>query len=372
MLSIKCNRQEVLRTLERCGRVATKKSTAPITECLLLTAQDGGVLQADATDLVMSIQGTCAAELVSSGAVCINVASLIERIKLLPVDQFSLTETEAGKVVLKAIGQRRQYTIDAQPGDVFPEVKTAPHDAEKMTIQSKTTSGLIEAVSSAASLDTTRPNLNAAFLEWDGRTVRMTATDGRMLSTCTAKTDDPRHVKALIPLRGLLELCGLCDAADLLTLAVTASELFASSGSVRLALKLATSEFIPYQQVVSSVMSEAVHPVSVSAKSLGEALKGVSVATDNSVKFTFSLGKLTLEASGNNLGESIDELDIGYTGGPLSVSLDPKLLSYAIKAAGVEELTLRIGSNDLDAVVVQSSGDPDKSDYTGIIMPIRL
>jgi DNA polymerase III subunit beta len=366
MLSIQCTRPEVMKVLEACAGVAAKKSTVPITECLLLSTSKQ-CLQVASTDLMIGIQGSAVALVESPGSVCVKARDLVERLKLLPTDIFQVTARDSDVLIQAG---KRKYTLPARDGGDFPALDEVP-DVEPMVIPSCSLDALLGGVAKSASEEVDRENINTVFLEWEGYEVRATATDGNVLATCRDKAKDMHRSSALIPLKSALELRGLCKHGSELELRITEKKLFAQCGPLSIAVTLRPGAFMPYKVMIDSVRAVSVNPCVVSSERMLEVLRGLAPSTDWGVCMVLKHGSIEFHATGKDKGSSTDSLDVSYSGPEFRCCFALANLSEAIAGAGSNEVTLMFGKEWSDSLIVQSAATIEASDYVGALAAIR-
>src|SRR5690349_1073976 len=108
-------KKDLHRLLEHAYPVADKKSSVPVLANALLEAADGK-LRVAATDLYLSISGTCSAEILVPGAVAAPARDLFERVRAMSDGPVQITVDKDSKLTVKAVGQARRYTLSGLPG----------------------------------------------------------------------------------------------------------------------------------------------------------------------------------------------------------------------------------------------------------------
>jgi len=87
------------------------------------------------------------------------------------------------------------------------------------------------------------------------------------------------------------------------------------------------------------------------------------------VKLHLERGKLELSASNPDQGEASEELDVQYTGDPLTIGFNARYL-IDVLTVHAEGDVIELGFTDeVGPGVVRGSQDPD---YTYVVMPMRL
>jgi DNA polymerase-3 subunit beta len=234
---------------------------------------------------------------------------------------------------------------------------------------------MIERTMYAASVDETRYNLNGVYLEVlaDSGKLRMVATDGHRLACVDRVVGEEASSLAsgvIIPRKGLAELKRLVDedADDEIELAFEGNNGLARRGKVTLVMRLIEGEFPNYHQVIPDKLDRQ---LVLAADPLLHALRRVSLlSSERSRAVTLELGdgKLVITSSNPDLGDAREELDIDYTGEPLSVGFNSKYLMEALAVSGAKEVRFGLQDDLSPAQLVPT----DDEDTLAVVMPMRI
>src|SRR5688572_12476570 len=85
------SKREFVKGLGRVQNVADKKSAMPILTNVLVATDSGGGLRLAATDLLLSVVSTVAAEVKKSGSVALPAKAMFDMVKALPEGEVSVT-----------------------------------------------------------------------------------------------------------------------------------------------------------------------------------------------------------------------------------------------------------------------------------------
>lgn len=367
------SKKPLLHLLSRCVSVADKKSTLPVLANVLLTAEDGRLTIA-ATNLNIAVSGSVDATVTEPGAIALPARDLLERVKMMPDGDVTITTTDAGAATVKS-GSRR-YTMNGLPADEFPHLPTVTEGSQSFEVTSETLATLIAQTQFAISTDETRAHLNSALLEVHPSRLRMVATDGHRLAVADRSAADVTGAaELLIPLKAVGEIRRLLeeDSGALVTVTQSLPNLFVEASGVVLAVKLVDAQFPPYQQVIPETS-----PASVKASrlALADAIRAVSVAASDrtgGVKLTFrKAGTVSVEAESPESGEGSDEVPIEATlASDLLVGVNANYLLDALLAIDGDEVAISLGG-ELDPVVVKPAAVSAGGSYLAVVMPLRI
>ncbi len=377
------SKKELLRVLARCQGVADKKSTMPVLGNVLVETHGQGELRLSATDLLLAVRGTIPATVDQPGSIALGARDLLDRIRMMPEGQVSITTTDGANTTIRAVGTARRYTLHGIPGEEFPALPQLDEGQQGLTVPVRVIADLVDGTHFSISTDETRSHLNSALFECDGQRVRMVTTDGHRLSKMEFKVERADPASMLIPLKGILELKRLCeeargeaaksDDADSLELSMVQNgpNVFFHLGGFHFSVKLVDAQFPPYQQVIPDASERVIRAPRLP---MADALRAVSVAASErtgGVKVTLHSGKIRFESESPESGEGFDEVPVEYDGPEVSVGFNAKYFLEVLLAIDDEEVLLGL-SGELDPAIIRPANETPRSSYLAVVMPMRI
>jgi DNA polymerase-3 subunit beta len=385
-------RKTLLEELERCMRVADKKSAMPALGNTLITAEEGalgGIVRVAATDLYLSVSGIARAEVSRAGSVAVPAKDVFERVKAMPEGPLQILANENASVTLKAVGSPRRYTIQGIPGSEFPKLPSC-EGTTGFLLPIEHLLLLIARTHFAISTDETRPHVNSGLVELFGGVIRMVSTDGHRLTKMEIPVATMASSTMLVPLKavGLLRQI----AADRPVPAAPKGEpkadapppekpsveirqvgpnAFFRFGDVQFSVKLVDATFPPYQQVIPALSDRQVR---CPRAALAEALRAVSLAASDKtggVKVTITPGMLRITSESPDSGAGFDEIPVDYIGPEITIGFNAKYFLDVLVALDDEEITLGVGG-ELDPAVVRPATETAGQSYLAVVTPMRL
>ena len=133
-------------------------------------------------------------------------------------------------------------------------------------------------------------------------------------------------------------------------------------------MRLIEGEFPNYQQVIPKEMGAQ---VLLNADLLIQALRRVvllSSERSRAVKFELTESQLVISSNNPDLGDAREELDIEYSGEPLSIGFNARYLQDALGASHAKEIQLAF-LDDLSPARITPTDDPDT---LAVVMPMRI
>jgi DNA polymerase-3 subunit beta len=136
-------------------------------------------------------------------------------------------------------------------------------------------------------------------------------------------------------------------------------------------VKLVEAQFPPYQQVIPSSTTQR---VAASRAQLAEALRAVSVAANDrtgGVKLALDANVLGFSSESPDSGDGFDELEVDYSGAPLTVGFNAAYLLQVLSAIEQEQIVLGVGG-ELDPATIEPATQAEGEHYLAVIMPMRI
>lgn len=370
-------KKDLLRLVSRCQGVADKKSAMPALSNVLLSA-DTGLLSVSATDLYLSITGSCSAEVVTPGGVALPARELFDRVKAMPEGPVQLTTTVGGQTTLRALSSPRRFTIHGIPSSDFPPLPKPDAEAPTLSLPTELMAKLISRTHFSVSTDETRPQINSALFEWSGDRVRMVTTDGHRLSKMEAVVEGVNATATmLIPRKAIVELKRLADDAkaeknqSTLVISQSGPNAFFELAGMRFGVKLVDTQFPNYRQLLPKTTQRS---VLIPRKAFAEALDAVRIAASDrngGVKITTTQGLVRITSESPESGNGFDEIPVDFQGTDLTIGFNARYLLDVLGALDDDAILLGI-SGELDPTTLRPATETPLEDFIGLVMPMRV
>src|SRR5439155_23084576 len=213
------------------------RSPLPITSNVLV-ATDKDRLKLTATNLEITMSCWISAAIDEEGSITIPARLLADFVNSLPNDRISLTLAPRSRQV-RPVCARNEATIGGLDADDFPPAPVVK-DGVSVSLRPKELRQAIAQTVFAAATDDSRPVLTGVHTNFDGKLLKLAASDGFRLSVFELLLDNPVEEKTeiVIPARALAELNRLlADEEEPITLETNA-------GKTQVLFRLANAEMI--------------------------------------------------------------------------------------------------------------------------------
>jgi DNA polymerase III subunit beta len=366
-MEIRMSAEELQRALYRAQGIVDRRATMPILANVLLEAE-GDRLVVSATDLEIGLRGDHPAEVTAAGRVTVPARHLLDIVKNLPQSEVSLKRVSGDRIEITS-GKARFKIVGAAADDfpALPEVDDVP----LVDLPAETLSEMVEKTHYAVSTDETRYNLNGVYVEQDGGTLRMVATDGHRLALMERAFEGDFKLDrgVIVPRKGLAEMRRLlAEKPGTVSLGFSGTNAVFRTEGLVLVMRLVDGQFPDYRQVIPD---SGKSPVVVGREAFLGTLKRVRIVSGDrapAVRLKAASGVLTVFSENPDLGEATEEIEVDYTGGELAVGFNANYLIDVLSVLTDAQVRLDV-SDELSPGILRPEGD---AGYTAVVMPMRI
>ncbi len=332
----------------------------------ILIEADANALRLSVFDYEVSAQVEIVAKVDTSGRVLVSGRLLAEIANRLPNAPVDFT-TDGTKVIVSCGASKFSLpTMDIESYPTLPEIPEVSG-----TIAGDAFAGAISQVAIASAKEDTTQVYSTVEIEAAEKTISFLATDRFRIALREVEwkgSSASVGSVALVPAKTLQEV----------------AKTFANQGDIEVSIaKRDEREMIAFRAnnrsvtaqlfkgsippVKSLIPTEVAHYAIVATQDLIDSSRRVSLVLerDAPIKFSFSEGQVTLEATGNETAQATEGVNIELTGSEIVVSLKPQFLIDGL--AGVHSEFVRIAFTNNDnpnkpgPVLITSHGSKDKA-----------
>jgi DNA polymerase III subunit beta len=373
-MKLSCLQENLNRGLGIVGRAVATRTTLPITNNVLLSAEEGR-LKLVATNLEMAISCWIGAKIEEEGSITVPARLLTEFVSSLPSDTISINLSPQTKTLgLKcARFEARISGVDAKDFPPIPSID----DGITTKIEVEALRQGINQVVFAAATEESRPVLTGVDAQFDGGTLTLAAADGFRLAVLKVPITNSvsQKTEVIIPARTLSELNRLIgdqeETVDI-TLNPNKSQILFRLKSVELVSQLVQGTFPNYSQLIPKSYNTR---VIVNKDEFLRATKTASIfARDGSgiVRLVVTPGteknpgKLAVSARSEEIGDNVGEIDATVEGAEAKIAFNGKYLIDVLSVLHEPQVALEI-TNPSSPGLLRPVGT-DK--YTHVVMPM--
>ena len=356
------------------GRAVATRSTLPITQNILLSAEKSR-LKLAATNLEMATTCWVGANVEEQGSITVPARLLIDFVNSLPNDLIEITLPPDGRVLELKSGHFQAHVNGIDAADFPPIPKIG--DGVTTTIEATSLREGIAHVAFAAASEESRPVLTGINTEFDGDQLSLVAADGFRLAVYTTALSTPaKHKTAvIIPARTLSELSRLLAEQEEpveITVSEKKSQVLFRLKDAELVSQLIQGSFPNYAQVIpQNYTTRAVVDIaqflrvtkmsSIFARDASGIVRLV-VAPGSEL----TPGKLTATAQAEEVGGNVSDIDAIVDGEEAKIAFNVKYLSEVLSALHQSQVALELTTPSSPGTIRPIGVD----NYVHVVMPM--
>lgn len=358
-----CSGLTLSEAVNKASKACAVRTTTPIYECIKIEAGSEEVTLL-ATDGELSIRKTFKAEVFEEGAVCVPGKLFSDFIGKLTDLDLTLKTSERG---LEICYLDSGSAIQTLPAEEFPEIDLTIGE-NSFVMKSGALKKIISETTFCCAQDDSRPILKGCLFDFKDK-LEVTALDGYRLALATAEVIAKTGEKQLIcPARTLSEIARMLEEDESeVTLYSQGGMMMVSSGDMTIVSRLYQGDFIKKESVIPTSFSTK---LTVDKASLLASVEraAILIRGDKNNLVTLETGGGCVRVYSNSENGNVAETLLAETEGKdLTVSMNAKFLSDALRALGEERITASF-NGPVSPFIVENAAEKD-SLY--LILPVR-
>jgi DNA polymerase III subunit beta len=373
-MKLSCLQENLNRGLSIVGRAVATRSTLPITQNILLSAEQSR-LKLAATNLEMAITCWIGAKVKQKGEITIPARLLSDFVNSLPNDLIEINLPANGRILELKSGhfQAHIHGIDAADFPPIPQI----NDGITTTIEAASLREGIAQVAFAAATEESRPVLTGINTEFDGEQLNLVAADGFRLAVHKTTLSSPVKEKTtvIIPARTLNELNRLIGEQEEpveITVNEKKSQVLFHLKDAEIVSQLIQGSFPNYSQVIPQSyttravvdISEFLRVTKMSSIFARDASGIVRLVITPGSELT--PGKVTVSAQAEEVGDNVGEVDALTDGEEAKIAFNVKYLSDVLSVLSQAQVALELTTPSSPGTIRPIGVD----NYVHVVMPM--
>lgn len=358
----------LFRELSLLQGVVERKNTVPMLSNVLVEAVGHSQLLLAATDLEVSLETECAADVKMPGAVVVNARKLFDIVRALPDADITFSKDENDWVRITCGASH--FRLAGLAKEHYPS--TPQPTGLGVGLPASILNTVITRTIYAVTQEESRYALGGALLLLKGNTIQMVSTDGHRLSELIYSTDSSfEELRAIIPRKAMNELLRLTTPPDgSVEFSSDDNHLFFKIAHRKFTSRVLSGQFPNYEMVIPTDNDKT---ILLSTETLSQSIKRVALMADersHGVRFELDEGRLTLSSQTADMGEARDVLTVDYSGDTVAIGFNAQYLLDFLSVVGSERVALDL--KDGQSPVLMRPIDVSEFEYKYVIMPMRL
>ena len=337
------------------------RQTIPILGNVKLTATDA--LQAEATDLDMSVTAKQPAQVTTQGSTTVNAQMLSSIVSKLP--KGSLVSLNHDGQFLHIQSGRSKFNLATLPVEDFPVMASDEYEA-RLDFNGLDLKAALSKTAWAASTEETRYYLKGVAMQRRDGKANFIATDGHRLAWFTDGHVD-EFPDVIIPNEAVKQFIGALSEGDAV-LEVSETKVRLTHGDVVIVTKSVDGRFPDYTRVIPKDHANKVTMSSMEAKAAIERVSVVATERTKSVRFQVEAGELTLRVQDASGGSATEQITVEQSGDDVTVGLNSRYALDAFAQADKGDVTVHYGGA-MDTLKVTYEKE---TGLVAVVMPLRI
>lgn len=367
-MKVTVERAKLLEGVQRLQRVVGAKSTMPVLEGILISAEKG-MVTLSAYNLEMGMKKELYAHCEEEGDIVINARLLAEILRKMNGIQVEIAADE--KLLCHISGGEAVFDIMGMAATDFPEMPSVA-DGTKIEIDSKLFSKMVSGtIFSVAQTEGTRPILTGLDISVSNGELQLVAVDGCRLAIRREKADMEQELEFIAAGKAISEVVKLIsDETDNISILVGKRLISFNIDGYLFISRLLEGEYVNYQKIIPT---EHTQSVVINTRELISVIERVSLLINDfltsPVRCYFDSDEVTFSCT-TSMGHASERLAVSLEGEPFEIGINSRLLLEALRA--IEDEYVRILFSGVNAGIVISPAESEANEYLYIVMPMRL
>jgi DNA polymerase-3 subunit beta len=373
-MKLSCQQENLNRGLGIVGRAVAARSTLPITQNILLSAEKSR-LKLAATNLEMATTCWIGSEVKKEGDITVPARLLIDFVNSLPNDLIEINLPANSHILELKSGhfQARIHGIGASDFPPIPQIS----DGLTITIEAANLREGITQVAFAAATEESRPVLTGINTEFDGDQLNLVAADGFRLAVHKTTLGSPvmERTTVIVPARTLSEVNRLLAEQEEpveITVNEKKSQILFRLKGAELVSQLIQGSFPNYSQVIPENyttravldISEFLRVTKMSSIFARDASGIVRLVITPGGELT--PGKVTVSAHAEEVGDNTGEIDALTDGEEARIAFNVKYLADVLSILPQAQVALELTTPSSPGTLRPIGVD----NYVHVVMPM--
>jgi len=367
-------REDLLRAISAQQNITSKKGTMAILSNVLLEVENNQIIFTG-TDLEIGLKQVVPAEVFETGVLTLPAKKLFEVARESGSTILSFKEEEKNWVEITA--GTSIYKLAGMVSEEFPQFPEYNEEA-MVEIEGTVLAELIDkTIFSIAQDKENMFSLTAALLqkvEENGKNIlRMVSSDGHRLTIMNKESERASELQlnpvTLIPRRGIHEIRKFTDDVDTFKLGIEIKQAVLKSEESLLIVRLMEGEFPNFENILNVITMDNL--ILINRIQFLEALKRINLFTEDmfhAIRLEIDNNVLILTSQNADFGSARDEIEVQYSGEPLSLGFNCRYFIESLQVMEGEIIQAAINSDQSPCLITSE----DDEGFLSIIMPMKL
>lgn len=367
-MKLLCKKDLLLQYINIVNKAVSNRTTLPILECILLTADEKGFILTG-NDLELGIKtASIEANILEPGEIAIEARIFNDIIRRLNGEEVTISTDEKNAVTI--LCGSSEFTIMGQSGEDFPGLPEVEQN-QAYTLKQNDLRNMIRQTIFSIAQDNAKPVLTGEFFEFNSDYFNIVSVDGYRISyRKNVLINSYDQTKVIVPGKTLSELNKILsqEEEDLVSVYVTDKHILFDLGTAIMVSRLIDGDFIRYEQ---SFSEDYKTEILVDKSEMIQSLERASlVSRDNRktpVRFKIKTKNLEITAK-SDMGTAYEEISAEIEGEEISIAFNPRYFIEALRSIDEEKVKIHFTASLSPCTILPVEGDSFKY----LILPLRM
>lgn len=361
-------RASFLDAVSKLQKVVTNKTSMPILEGILISAENG-LLTMATYNLEMGMKKEMYAKCEEPGDIVINVRLLSDILRKLSSIQVEIECDENLMCHIK--GGEATFEIMGMAASDFPEMPSVG-DGTKLKLDAKVFCDMVKGTIFAVSqVEGTKPILTGLNISINDNVLQFVAIDGYRLAKRKQKIANSEDIEFNASGKAINEMVKLIDEnTENIDFTIGKRLICANINGFIFISRLLEGEFVKYEKLIPEEFAQR---MTVNSHDIIESVDRVSLLINDTfttpIRCTINEDNLILNCA-TTLGRANEKVNIKLDGEEFEIGLNSRYLNEALKATDGGNILFKL--NGANSGVVITSADEKNNEFLYLIMPMRL
>ncbi len=368
-MKFSCSQQNLSYGINQVQKAVSTRNTLPVLLGIKIKAQ-GDRITLNATDLELSIECQIYGEIEEEGEVVLPAKYFVDIVRNLPGTVISF-EMNRENYYVKMKAGKSEFNLHGLSAEEFPADSIQIPDGGFLIPADHFRDSLFQ-TQFAVSHDESRPVFTGILIEQKDGKIVFVATDGYRLAVKYSDIAIQGNISSVIlPGKAAGEIFRLSSGKDFddIRMDITDNRLTVQFPDTVLTSRLIEGQFPNYKQIIPKS-----HPINIELdrEEFLHTIERVGLITKegpNIVRIHVTKDqKMIITARSPEIGDTYDEIDIGFVDAEIKIAFNVKYLTDVLKVLSDEKIVFSL-TEELKPASIRPL---DSTNYEYIVLPVRL
>lgn len=366
-MHIECNKEALINAINTVGRVTSKRSTMPILNCILLSADRDG-LKLLANNLELSIEtDNIEADIYEKGSVALDLNLFSNIVRNMPTD-FVTIKLDSNNICQIKSG-KSNFKLNGLPGEQFPMPPEIKDTDEPIEVSGAAFKNSIRQTIFAAAVDEGKPILMGEYIKIEDGYMHIVAIDGFRVSWRKIKTDYRNFIDMIVPVQTLNEVSRLISESsdDNIKIYHSQKNVLFRLKNCTVVSSLIEGDYMSYEKLF---ITSPTTTVTAETQDMLRALERATIICNDNKKPSVNIDISTDNVNINSqaeLGNTSEDIQVKTEGDDLSISFNARFLVDVFKNVEEEYIKITFNTNKSPCIITGVTNN----DFKYLVLPVN-